>query len=296
MSTPSPALGFIGLGIMGSPLAAHLLCAGYRLYVHTRTAARAQPVLDAGAVWCDTPADVGRQCDLLITMVTDTPDVAAVLFGPHGAAETLPAGACVVDMSTIDPEQTRAFAKRLAARGVTLLDAPVTGGDIGARNATLTIMVGGDATAFERVQPVLAHLGRRIVHVGPSGSGQLLKACNQILCAVNMIGVCEALTLARRAGLDLTQAIETLNSGAGGSWALGNLGPKIAAGDDAPGFMIKLMRKDLTIVQSVAAALGVTLPGTALAQQFYRRVAAEPEGERLGTQAMIHALNRLNAR
>lgn len=294
MPTPSPALGFIGLGIMGAPMALHLLRADYRLYVHTRTAARAQPLLDAGAFWCDTPADVGRQCELLITIVTDTPDVEAVLFGPHGAAETLRPGACVIDMSTIDPEQTRVFAQRLATRGVTLLDAPVTGGDVGARNATLTIMVGGDATAFERVRPVLAHLGRRIVHVGPSGSGQLLKACNQILCAVNMIGVCEALTLARRAGLNLAQAIETLNSGAGGSWALENLGPKIAAGDDGPGCMIRLMQKDLGIVQSVAATLGVTLPGTALAQQFYRSVAAEPEGDRLGTQAMIHALNRLN--
>ncbi len=292
--TALPPLGFIGLGIMGGPLAGHLLQAGYPLFVHTRTYARAAPLLARGARWCDHPAAVAAECTTLLTMVTDTPDVEQVLFGPHGAAETLRPGACVVDLSTIDPEATRDFAARLAARGVTLLDAPVTGGDSGARNATLTIMVGGPAAAFERVRPILAHLGRRIVHVGPSGSGQMLKACNQILCAVNLLGVCEAVQLARAGGLDLTGMIETLATGAGGSWALTNLGPKIAAGDFQPAFMVRLIQKDLRIVQAAAQRRGVPLPGTALAQQLFRAVEAAGGGD-LGTQALIRVYERLSA-
>jgi len=295
MAATSPPIGFIGLGIMGQPMAGHLLAAGYPLFVHSRTRSKAEPLLARGATWCDSPADVGRHCAILITMVTDTPDVETVLFGPQGAADSLPRGAIVIDMSTISPAGTRALAARLAERGITLLDAPVTGGDVGARNATLTIMVGGDAGAFESVQPVLQRLGRRIVHVGPSGSGQMLKACNQVLCAVNMIAVCEALLLARHSGLDMNLTIDTLASGAGGSWALRNLGPRIAAGDLNPGFMIRLIQKDLRIVQAAAEALHLPLPGTALAQQLFRAVEAEPGGGGLGTQAMIQAFEKLAA-
>ncbi|MBN2447561.1 MAG: NAD(P)-dependent oxidoreductase [Phycisphaerae bacterium] len=286
-------IGFIGTGIMGVPMAGHLLGAGHHVYCHSRTRQKADALIARGATWCETPADVGHNCDLLITIVTDTPDVEAVLFNEYGAAATLPAGACVVDMSTISPARTREFAGRLAVRDVTLLDAPVTGGDVGARNATLTIMVGGDAAAFERVRPVLELMGRNVVHVGPSGSGQALKACNQILCAVNMIGVCEALTLAQRSGLDLPLAIQTLASGAGGSWAWQNLGSKIVADDLEPAFMIKLIQKDLRIVQETAQAATIPLPGTALAQQLFRAVEAEPGGGELGTQAMIRAIRKL---
>ena len=293
MSDALPTLGFIGLGIMGCPMAGHLARAGYPLIVHSRTKAKAEPLLAAGATWCDSPAEVGRRCAVLITIVTDTPDVEAVLFGPQGAAQTLPREAVVIDMSTISPDATRDFAQRLGERDVTLLDAPVTGGDVGARNATLTIMVGGDPRAFERVRPILDKLGKRIVHVGPSGSGQMFKACNQILCAGNMIAVCEALTLARRAGLDVPQVIETRATGAGGSWALANLGPKIAAGDLVPAFMIELIQKDLRIVQATAQHLHIPLPGTALAQQLFRAVEAEPGGGKLGTQGMIRAFEKL---
>jgi 3-hydroxyisobutyrate dehydrogenase len=293
MTNSLPPVGFVGLGIMGRPMAGQLLRAGYPLFVHTRTRAKAEPLLDLGAGWCVSPADVGQHCKLLITMVPDTPDVEAVLFGPRGAAETLPSGACVVDMSTIRPDATRSFAERFAEKSITLLDAPVTGGDVGAQNATLTIMVGGDAAAFSQVRPVLEKLGKLIVHVGPSGSGQMLKACNQVLCAVNLIAVCEALTLAERSGLDVRLMIETLASGAGGSWALANLGPKIAARDLAPAFMIELMQKDLRIAQAAAQNLHVSLCGTALAQQLLRAVEAEPDGGRLGTQAMIRALEKL---
>lgn len=293
MSPSSEAVGFVGLGIMGLPMAGHLLRGGHRLFVHSRTQARCAALLAEGAVWCDDPAEVGRRCAVLITIVTDTPDVQAVLFGPRGAAQTLRPGAVVIDMSTISPEATREFAARLAAGNVTLLDAPVTGGDVGARNATLTIMVGGDAAALDRVRPILALLGKTIVHVGPVGSGQALKACNQILCALNMIGVCEALMLAKRSGLSAETLLQVLSTGAGGSWALANLGPKIAAGDLKPAFMIKLIQKDLRIVQEAAQRLGVPLPGTGLAQQLFRAVEALPGGGELGTQGMIRAYERL---
>ena len=292
MSDP-PVLGFIGLGIMGAPMCGHLLKAGYRVRVFTRTRSKAEPLIAHGAVWCDSPAQVAAECDILLTIVTDTPDVEHVLFGPGGAAETLRSGSIVVAMTTIDPAAARTFAARLEERGVSLLDAPVTGGDVGAKNATLTIMVGGPKAAFEQVRPVLELMGRNIVYVGPSGSGQSLKAVNQILCAVNMISVCEALLLAQRSGLDLKLAIETLATGAGGSWAWQYLGQKIARGDLEPAFMIRLMQKDLRIVQNAARERGVPLPGTALAQQLFRAVEATEGGSDLGTQAMILAYQRM---
>lgn len=278
---------------MGSPMAGHLLRAGHPLLVHSRTRARAAPLEAQGARWCDTPADAARACDVLMLNVPDTPDVEAVLFGPCGAAEALRPGSVVVDFSTISPQATRDFARRLAQRHATLLDAPVTGGQVGAQNATLTIMVGGDADAFERARPLLETLGKKVVHVGESGSGQLLKACNQVLCAVNQIAVCEALMLAERSGLSLATAIDTLGGGAGGSWAWTNLGAKIVAGELKPAFMIKLIQKDLRIVQDAAQRLGIPLPGTALAQQLFRAVQAQPGGDELGTQAMIEAYRRL---
>lgn len=287
------AIGFIGLGIMGLPMSAHLQKAGHALYVYSRTRSKAAPALAGGATWCDSPADVARRCSVLLTVVTDTPDVESVLFGPGGAADALTAGSTVVDLSTIAPDAARDFARRLEARRVSFLDAPVTGGEIGARNATLTIMVGGDASAFERVRPILSLFGSRVVRVGPSGAGQALKACNQVLCAVNMIGVCEALLLARASGLDLPLAIETLAGGAGGSWAWSTLGPKIVDGDMKPAFMIRLMQKDLRIVQATAQQRTVPLPGVALAQQLFRAVEALPGGGDLGTQAMMQAFERL---
>ncbi len=292
----SPVLGFVGLGIMGAPMCGHLLAAGYRVRVFTRTRSKADPLLTQGATWCDSPAQVAAECDILLSIVTDTPDVEQVLFGAGGAAETLRPGSIVVDMTTIDPAAARDFARRLAEREVAFLDAPVTGGDVGAKNATLTIMVGGPKAAFEQVRPILERMGRNVVHVGGSGSGQSLKAVNQILCAVNMISVCEALLLAKRSGLDLTLAIETLATGAGGSWAWKNLGERIARGDLEPAFMIRLMQKDLRIVQRAAGEHGVPLPGAALAQQLFRAVEAVEGGGELGTQAMILAYERMIGR
>lgn len=282
-------IAFIGTGIMGLPMAGHLLAAGYALRVHTRTRSRAQPLLDRGAAWCDSPADAARSADALISLVPDTPDVLSVLFDQGGAAAALRRGAVFADMSTIRPDAARDIAARLEAQGVAALDAPITGGEIGAKNATLTIMAGGPREAFEAMRPVFERMGKKVVHVGPSGAGQTLKACNQILCAVNMIGVCEALRVARESGLDLPQAIDTLAGGAGGSWAWSTLGGKLIAGDLKPAFMIKLMQKDLRIAQAIAAQAGLDMPGVRLAQQLFAQVESQPGGGELGTQAMIQA-------
>lgn len=292
----TPKIAFVGLGIMGEPMAGHLIQAGNRVFLHSRTRAKAARLESLGGIWCDTPAAAAREADVFMTNVTDAPDVEMVLFGPRGeperkecAAATLRRGAIVVDFSTISPAASRDIAGRLASREIAFLDAPVTGGQVGAQNGTLTIMVGGIRTAFERVEPLLRNVGKRILHVGASGAGQMLKACNQVLCAVNMIGVCEAIMLARQAGLNLGTMIETLSTGAGGSWALQVLGAKIAAGDLNPAFMIRLMQKDLRIVQETAEDLGLGLPGTTLAQQLFDHVAEMPGGTELGTQAMIKA-------
>lgn len=291
---PSPSrIAFIGLGIMGAPMAGHLLRAGHALFVHTRTQSKAESLLADGARWCDSPAAAAAQADFVMLNVPDTPDVGSVLFGEGGAAAALSAGSIVIDFSTISPAAAREFAVRVAARGANMLDAPVTGGELGAKNATLTVLVGGERAAFERSLPLLQLLGKKIVHVGASGSGQAMKAVNQVLVAVNMIGVCEALTLARGSGLDPAMVIDALGGGAGGSWALSNLGAKIVAGDLKPAFMISLMQKDLRIVQQTADGLHLPLPGAALAQQLFRAVEAEPGGEKLGTQAMIRAYEKL---
>lgn len=289
MNAQQQPIGWIGAGIMGAPMAAHLLRAGHPLFIHTRTRARAAALECVGAVWCESPADAAAAADIVCINVTDTPDVQAVIAGANGVATALRPGGIIIDFSTISPEATSALAAALAPNRIALLDAPVTGGQIGAQNASLTIMVGGDEAAFGRVRPVLARLGKRIVHVGPSGAGQLLKACNQVLCAVNMIGVCEAIVLARRAGVDPAVLVETLQHGAGGSWALAQLGAKINAGDLAPAFMIALMQKDLRIVQEAAGKLGLKLPGMALAQELFAKVESTPGGTALGTQAMITA-------
>ena len=292
-------IGFIGLGIMGAPMAGHLIAAEHALYVNTRTRSRADGLLARGAQWRDSPAAVAAACDLLCLNVPDTPDVERVLFGgnsaPPPAIEGLRPRSIVIDFSTISPSATRDFATRLARQHVSLLDAPVTGGERGAIAASLTIMVGGDKAAYDRARPLLDKLGKTVVHVGPSGAGQTLKAVNQILVAVNMIGVSEAIAFARRGGVDLPLALETLAGGAGGSWAWSNLGPKVVADDLKPAFMIKLMQKDLRIVQDAAQSLGVALPGAALAQQLFRAVESQPGCADLGTQAMSLAIERLSS-
>lgn len=278
---------------MGAPMARNLLRAGNRLAVHSRTRSRADDLVAAGAVWCDEPSALARRCGVIFLNLPDSPDVEHVLFGPRGLAESLADGAIVADFSTTSAASARAAAQRLEQRGAFFLDAPVTGGQMGATQGTLTIMVGGLRSAFDRIEAILSAVGRNIVHVGPSGAGQMMKACNQVLCAVNQIGVCEALLMAERCGLDANLLIETLGSGAGGSWALENLGRRLVSGDLKPAFMIRLMQKDLRIVQSAAQEMGLPLPGTALAQQLLRAVEGRPGGADLGTQAMMLAYRGL---
>jgi 3-hydroxyisobutyrate dehydrogenase len=229
---------------------------------------------------------------VVITIVTDSPDVEAVIFGKNGAAEGAEKGAVFIDMSTISPGVTRSIASRLKERGIEFLDAPVSGGDIGAQKGTLTIMVGGEEEAFERVKKVFEPMGKRITYMGPSGSGQVTKASNQILCALNLLGVCEAIALAQRSGLNLEKMHQVVTGGAANSWALENLGKRILQGDFNPGFMVKLIQKDLSIVLEAAKALSLPLTGSALCHQYFRSNEAHGEGD-LGTQAMYKVVQRL---
>jgi 3-hydroxyisobutyrate dehydrogenase len=233
----SMRVGVAGLGIMGSGMAANLLAAGHEVTVWNRTPARAEPLAALGATVAGEsagPAAMAAVVDVVLVCVSDTPDVEAVLFGPGGVAEGIRSGSLVIDASTVSPEATRSFAARLAERGVGFVDAPVSGGSEGARNGTLSIMVGGAAADVERARPVLAAIGRTITHVGPVGAGQTCKLVNQILVVVNMLAVSEALMLASAGGLDLATAIEAVEGGAGGSWMLSNRGPQVVARDWRP--------------------------------------------------------------
>ena len=288
--------GYIGLGIMGYPMANNLMTAGYPMTLWNRTPAKAQPLVDQGAALADSPADLARRVGpkgVVFINVTDTPDVEAVLFfGDNGVANGASAGLIVVDHSTISPAATQDFSKRLGDQGVTLIDAPVSGGDIGAQQGTLSIMAGGPGEAIERIRPMLDIVGKSTVHVGDSGMGQACKACNQIAVVNALQGVVESLALAKKLGLDLGKMIEVVSGGAGGSWQLANLGPRIAQGDHAPGFMIDLLLKDLGIVLNAAKTNGLPLTGTdTLATQF--RNVAEAGGGRLGTQALTKVLEGL---
>ena len=286
-------VGYVGLGIMGQAMAANLLKAGYELIVWNRTASKASPLAKEGAVVAKSPADVAAKgAQVILINVTDTPDVEEVIFADNGIASAAGAGVIVVDNSTINPVATQDFAARLAGQGVDFLDAPVSGGDVGARNGTLSIMVGGSAEAFERCLPLFEAMGKSINHLGPAGMGQTCKACNQIAVSLNLLGTCEAMALAKRSGLDLKKMIQVLSGGAAGSWQIANLGPKIADGDLDPGFMVDLVLKDLAIVSDTARQHKLPLTGTALAEGYFRAVSAGGDG-RLGTQAMSKVLEQL---
>ncbi|HKA90768.1 MAG TPA: NAD(P)-dependent oxidoreductase [Haliangiales bacterium] len=284
-------LAFIGIGIMGKSMAGHLLSAGHRLTVHTRTAAKAEELVARGARLAASPVDAVRHAEVAFICVTDTPDVEAVVLGPGGIREGARQGLVVVDHSTISPSATRRFAAALAASGTAFLDAPVSGGDVGARNATLSIMVGGDAEAFAWVRPLLEHMGKTIVHTGASGTGQLTKLVNQVLVSVTNLAVSEALTFAKRSGLDLERTLAAVAAGAAGSWQLSNLGPKMIAGDFRPGFMIDLQQKDLRLVLEAAAEAGMRPAATALVRELFSRAQAEGMG-REGTQALFKVVEK----
>lgn len=290
MSDTKPQLGYIGLGIMGLPMARNLMDAGYPMLVWNRTPGKGKPLEAAGATVADSPADLAnRGPEVIFINVTDTPDVEAILFGEDGLAATAKPGTIIVDHSTISPDATRDFAKKLAELDIDFIDAPVSGGDIGAQQGTLSIMVGGRDEAVQQVMPMLQVVGKNVVHLGEAGLGQACKACNQVAGMVTLLGVCEALALAKQSGLDMDKMIQVVGGGAAGSWQLTNLGPKIAVGDHDPGFMIDLVIKDLAIVLDTAKRAGLPLDGTAHVADLFKQVAAQGGG-RLGTQAVAKAI------
>ncbi len=280
---------------MGRPMALNLIKSGFPVVIYNRTSEKSKEVVDAGAESKSSPREVAESSDVIISIVTDTSDVEDVLFGKDGVLDGAREGQVVIDMSTISPDATCVFAERLAEKGVGMLDAPVSGGEIGAIQGTLTIMVGGLADVFTRCRPILEGMGKRITHVGPVGSGQIVKACNQIMCAVNQVAVSEALSLCCRSGIDPNLMHEVVTGGAGTSWALENLGRKAIDGDLNPAFMIRLIQKDLNIVSDMAKRLNLPLPGMSLAIQLFRAVETEADGGDLGTQAMIKAYERLGS-
>lgn len=296
--TAKPRIGWIGTGVMGRSMAANLLRAGYPLALYTRTKEKAVPLLEQGAEWKVSPAETAARSDFVFLMVGYPADVREVVLGERGvlagfretAERAFPP--TIVDMTTSSPALAAEIFAECKVRGVDALDSPVSGGDIGARNGTLSIMVGGDEAVFERMKPVLESLGTNIVYQGKAGSGQHAKMVNQILIAGNMAGMCEALLYGFRAGLDMEQVMKSVAAGAAGSWSLSNLGPRILRGDFEPGFFVEHFIKDMEIALEEASRMGLCLPALGLVRRLYGRLAGQGGG-RLGTQALIKALESL---
>lgn len=292
---PKPALGWIGTGVMGLSMAGHLLAAGYPLTVYSRTKSKAQPLLDAGAHWADSPKAVGAASNIVFSIVGFPADVEEVLLGPNGALAALPKGGIVCDMTTSSPALAARIADEATAHGCHGVDAPVTGGDVGAKAATLSIFVGGEKAVFDTLSPCLACMGQRIVHCGPAGMGQKAKLANQIAIAGLMFSVCESLLFAQEAGLDVEQWIETVIPGAAGSTAMTNLGRRIVNGDFEPGFYIEHFLKDLTLCLDECRRMNLVLPGLAAAEGAYRALVAQGYGKR-GTQLLVQGLANLSGK
>ncbi len=284
-------IGFIGLGTMGQCMAANLIKAGFHLIVHDVVPVAVAKAVEAGAVAAATPAEVGQGADVVILMLPNTPDVQSVVFGDDGLIQSPPAKRLIIDMSTISPVAVRQLGADLAAQHIAFLDAPVSGGPTGARDATLTIMVGGDSDAFNMARPVLDAMGASVTHVGPAGAGQTLKLCNQLICGINIQAICEALALGRASGIDLKVLREVLLGGSAASWMLDKLGPAMIDRDTSAGFRIDLMLKDLKLVQELAFDLSVPLPATSLVTAQYLDARAHGEGSN-GNQALFTIYDR----
>jgi len=288
-------IAWIGTGIMGSPMCGHLLAAGNSVSVYTRTRAKAKSVLDAGAVWAETPAAATERAEIVFSIVGFPHDVEEIYFGDDGILSGLKPGSVIVDMTTSSPDLAARIAKAAATVGAGAIDAPVSGGDVGAREATLAIMCGGDSASFSRVKPLLETMGKTVELMGPAGAGQHTKMANQILIAGTMIGVVESLIYSDAAGLDVSHVIDVIGSGAASSWSINNLGRRIARGDMAPGFMIRHFVKDMGVALAEAKRMGIALPGLALVEQFYEAALAQDLGDR-GTQALYEVIRTLNRR
>lgn len=286
-------IGFIGLGIMGQGMTRNLLKAGFELRVWNRTASKMEPLVEAGAIAADNPAALAAASDIIITCVSDTPDVEAVILGEQGVIHGVQAGSLVIDMSTISPAATRRMAAQLAEKGAAMLDAPISGGSEGAVKGTLSIMVGGDGEDFERARPVLQAMGQTITHVGQNGHGQMVKLVNQILVVGNALAMSEAFLFAQAGGLDLRKTLAAVEKGAAGSWMLSNRMPQILERDWRPGFMVDLQQKDVRLVLDEADEQGVPVLLSSMVFNLYRTLQAAGLGKE-GNHALIKALERLS--
>lgn len=286
-------VGWIGTGVMGLPMCGHLQAKGYPITVFSRTRSRAQPLLDKGATWADSPAAVAERSDIVFTIVGMPADVRSVYLGNDGLLQTARRDSVLVDMTTTEPSLTREIYAAATPKGVATVDAPVSGGDVGARNATLSIMVGGDRPAVDRVMPLFQALGKNIIYEGGPGSGQHTKMCNQIVLSGTIIGVCESLLYGYKAGLDLKAMLSAIRSGAAGCWILENLAPKIVVRNFNPGFFVEHFVKDLGIALDEAKRMGIALPGLALVHQLYVALQSQGHG-RLGYHSLLLALERVS--
>ena len=296
MSSTAPQqtrIGWIGTGVMGKSMCGHLITAGFPTTVYSRTKEKAEALLAAGASWAATPADVAGRSDVIFTMVGFPQDVRDVYFSENGVLKGARPGALLVDMTTTEPTLAREIQARAVERGCDAVDAPVSGGDVGARNQTLSIMVGGEKGAVERVMPLFQILGKNIVHQGGPGAGQHTKMCNQIVIAGTMIGVCESLVYAYRAKLNPESMLQSIRSGAAGCWTLENLAPRVLKGNFEPGFIVEHFIKDMGIALSEAQRMRLAMPGLALVHQLYLALQAQGHGRR-GTHALVLALEHIS--
>jgi len=278
---------------MGSSMCGHVLQAGYRVTLHSRTKAKAKPLLDLGATWAENPRAVADESDMLFTMVGFPQDVRTVYFGETGVLAGAQPGTVLVDMTTTDPALSREIAERTTAKGLSAIDAPVSGGDVGARNATLSIMVGGDSEAVQAVMPLFELLGKTIVHQGGPSTGQQAKLCNQIVISGTMVGVCESLLYGYKARLDLNRMLDSIRGGAAACWTLDHLAPRIVQRNFDPGFFVEHFVKDMGIALEESKRMGLVLPGLTLVHQLYQTVQTLGHG-RSGTHALMLALEKLS--
>jgi 3-hydroxyisobutyrate dehydrogenase len=286
-------IGWIGLGVMGNAMCGHLIKAGHQLYIYNRTRQKADNLIARGAIWCGSPKQVAQHCQIIFSIVGFPPDVETVLLGDQGAMAGSKPGTVIVDMTTSSPALAKKIFARAQKMSLSALDAPVSGGDVGAREGTLAIMVGGDQSTFDRIFPLFQKMGKKITFMGHAGAGQHTKICNQILIAGTMIGTVESLLYAQRTGMDLDSIINVIGQGAASSWTINNLGRRIAKGDFSPGFFIKHFVKDMGIALAEAQCMNLSLPGLAMVHQFY--TAAKAMGyENLGTQGIYRVLARIN--
>lgn len=286
MQKTNLTIGFIGVGVMGSNMVHNLKKAGYKLHIYTRTKEKAHSLIDGGAVWQDSIAKLAASVDIIITMVGYPKDVEEVYFGSDGIIENAKPGTYVIDMTTSKPSLAKDIFAEAEKNGLYALDAPVSGGDIGAKNGTLSIMIGGDKQAFSSLLPVFESMGENIILQGEAGAGQYTKLANQITIASNMVGVCEAITFAKKAGLDPSRVLDSIKTGGAGSWTLSNLAPRIIEHDYAPGFFVKHFIKDMKMALESAEELGFTTPGLSLSLKLYQQLAEMGENDS-GTQALI---------